>query len=122
VTQKIATYPQSLGPTLRKPCQARETFHVAPRRSTAVLDVLNLKREYLPHIAKPVPAYEFHLGSNRGFQIGEPARLPLHLHVDLFTPQDRHITYTVTASHPIPQPQLNAIAQSLTCPRNPQLP
>lgn len=100
--------------------QPRSTPYLAsPSRSLASLSLSTLKPRYLQHITARVPAYEFHLGPNRGFQFGDPARLPLNLQFDVFTPQDRHITYAVTAPHTIPQPQLNALAQSLACPAFP---
>jgi YcxB-like protein len=88
-------------------------------RNHGVFNRLIIKGRSWPNLPLREPTYELHIAGIRGFQIGDPSQAPLHLVLDLYDPQDRHIVLylrgEINATGRITQPQINAIIQSLSC-------
>jgi hypothetical protein len=88
-------------------------------RNHGIFNRLIIKGRSWPNLPLREPTYELHIAGIRGFQIGDPSQAPLHLVLDLYDPQDRHIVLylrgEINATGRITQPQINAIIQSLSC-------
>jgi hypothetical protein len=65
------------------------------------------------------PVYELFAGENRGFQLGDPAKTPLRIDLDLYTPQDHRVSLQLSSHSATPaaltQAEINAIVASLRC-------
>jgi hypothetical protein len=88
------------------------------RHNHQVFQLLILKKQELPAAAN-TPVFDLHIGDTRGFQFGDPARVPARIRLELFDSQDRHASFTLwdTAHRdgPLTQGQINAMVASFRC-------
>jgi hypothetical protein len=83
-----------------------------------VYALLQARSELVWNYQATRPVYELSAGENRGFQLGDPAKTPLRIDLDLYTSEHHRVSlqlFSHSATASLTQAQINAMVASLRC-------